>query len=78
MPNVLSPQRATEVSPPVVSSQREEVQISQDLESMPMMGFLKALPNRTIPHDTANNLTQVLEHSPTHMNAQLCYTCKTS
>uniref|UniRef100_A0A8C9X5R5 Adhesion G protein-coupled receptor D1 n=1 Tax=Sander lucioperca TaxID=283035 RepID=A0A8C9X5R5_SANLU len=26
--------------------------------SLPMLGFLKALPNRTIPHNTANNLTQ--------------------
>ncbi|XP_078106310.1 adhesion G-protein coupled receptor D1 isoform X2 [Sander vitreus] len=50
--------RATEVSPPVVSSKREEVQSSQDPESLPMLGFLKALPNRTIPHNTANNLTQ--------------------
>ncbi|XP_074494775.1 adhesion G-protein coupled receptor D1 isoform X2 [Sebastes fasciatus] len=49
---------ATEVSPPVVSGQREEVQGSQDPESLPVLGFLKALPNRTIPHNTANNLTQ--------------------
>uniref|UniRef100_A0A3B4Y313 Adhesion G protein-coupled receptor D1 n=1 Tax=Seriola lalandi dorsalis TaxID=1841481 RepID=A0A3B4Y313_SERLL len=49
---------STEVSPPVVSSQSEEVQSSQDPESMPVLGFLKALPNRTIPHNTANNLTQ--------------------
>lgn len=26
---------------------------------MPVLGFLKELPNRTIPHNTANNLTQV-------------------
>ncbi|XP_054630095.1 adhesion G-protein coupled receptor D1 isoform X1 [Dunckerocampus dactyliophorus] len=50
--------RATEVSPPVVSSVHEEVQSPQDSESMPVLGFLKALPNRTIPHYTANNLTQ--------------------
>ncbi|XP_028435128.1 adhesion G-protein coupled receptor D1 isoform X1 [Perca flavescens] len=49
---------ATEVSPPVVSSKHEDVQSSQDPESLPMLGFLKALPNRTIPHNTANNLTQ--------------------
>ncbi|KAF1388699.1 hypothetical protein PFLUV_G00065340 [Perca fluviatilis] len=49
---------ATEVSPSVVSSKHEDVQSSQDLESLPMLGFLKALPNRTIPHNTANNLTQ--------------------
>ncbi|XP_076585972.1 adhesion G-protein coupled receptor D1 isoform X1 [Chaetodon auriga] len=50
--------RATEVSPPVVISQHEEVQSSEDPQSMPVLGFLKALPNRTIPHNTANNLTQ--------------------
>ncbi|XP_032373214.1 adhesion G-protein coupled receptor D1 isoform X1 [Etheostoma spectabile] len=50
--------RATEVSPPVVSSKHDDVQSSQDPESLPMLGFLKALPNRTIPHNTANNLTQ--------------------
>ncbi|TMS03391.1 Adhesion G-protein coupled receptor D1 [Larimichthys crocea] len=50
--------RATEVSPPVVIGQHEEVQNSQDPPSMPVLGFLKALPNRTIPHNTANNLTQ--------------------
>ncbi|KAM9359854.1 adhesion G-protein coupled receptor D1 [Symphorus nematophorus] len=50
--------RPTEVSPPVVISQHEEVQSSQDSQSMPVLGFLKALPNKTIPHNTANNLTQ--------------------
>ncbi|KAM7416304.1 hypothetical protein PAMA_018393 [Pampus argenteus] len=50
--------RAIEVSPPVVSSQHEEVQSSMYPESMPVLGFLKALPNRTLPHNTANNLTQ--------------------
>ncbi|KAM4616262.1 adhesion G-protein coupled receptor D1 [Polymixia lowei] len=53
---------ATEVSPPVVGSKREELQSSLDRGSMPMLGLLDALPrnlpNRTIPHDTANNLTQ--------------------
>uniref|UniRef100_A0A672ZUR9 Adhesion G protein-coupled receptor D1 n=1 Tax=Sphaeramia orbicularis TaxID=375764 RepID=A0A672ZUR9_9TELE len=33
--------RATEVSPPVVSSQREEVQSSQDPGPMPVLGFLQ-------------------------------------
>uniref|UniRef100_A0A3P8SKC1 Adhesion G protein-coupled receptor D1 n=1 Tax=Amphiprion percula TaxID=161767 RepID=A0A3P8SKC1_AMPPE len=51
--------KATEVSPSVFSSHGEEVQSSQGPESMPVIGFLKALPNRTIPHNTANNLTQV-------------------
>nr|XP_057926924.1 adhesion G-protein coupled receptor D1 isoform X3 [Doryrhamphus excisus] len=50
--------RTTEVSPPVDSSVHDEVQRPQDSESMPVLGFLKALPNRTIPHYTANNLTQ--------------------
>uniref|UniRef100_A0A672ZX78 Adhesion G protein-coupled receptor D1 n=1 Tax=Sphaeramia orbicularis TaxID=375764 RepID=A0A672ZX78_9TELE len=61
--------RATEVSPPVVSSQREEVQSSQDPGPMPVLGFLQALPNRTIPHNTANNLTQVLEHIQIHQHS---------
>ncbi|XP_029367420.1 adhesion G-protein coupled receptor D1 isoform X2 [Echeneis naucrates] len=50
--------RATEVSPPVISSHPDEIQSSKDSDSMPVLGFLKALPNRTIPHNTANNLTQ--------------------
>ncbi|XP_049619726.1 adhesion G-protein coupled receptor D1 isoform X3 [Syngnathus scovelli] len=49
--------RAVEVSPPVISS-KHEVRSSQDPESIPVLGFLKALPNRTIPHNTASNLTQ--------------------
>ncbi|CAN9513485.1 unnamed protein product [Ophioblennius macclurei] len=47
---------ATEASFPV--SDLVEVQSSQDPESIPVLGFLKALPNKTIPHNTANNLTQ--------------------
>lgn len=66
-PNVMSSQRATEVSPPVISSQQEEAQSSQDTGSMPVLGFLKALPNRTILHNTVNNLTQVSESSLTHI-----------
>ncbi|XP_077418620.1 adhesion G-protein coupled receptor D1 isoform X2 [Vanacampus margaritifer] len=50
--------RAIEVSPPVVGSMHEEVGSSQDPESMPILGFLKTLPNRTFPHNTASNLTQ--------------------
>uniref|UniRef100_A0A3Q2Y1M5 Adhesion G protein-coupled receptor D1 n=1 Tax=Hippocampus comes TaxID=109280 RepID=A0A3Q2Y1M5_HIPCM len=46
------------LSPPVVSSTHEEVLSFQDPESMPVLAFLKALPNRTIPHNTASNLTQ--------------------
>uniref|UniRef100_A0A672JLJ7 Adhesion G protein-coupled receptor D1 n=1 Tax=Salarias fasciatus TaxID=181472 RepID=A0A672JLJ7_SALFA len=42
---------------------------SQDPKSIPVLGFLKALPNKTIPHNTANNLTQVPEHS-THVAQQ--------
>ncbi|XP_034068638.1 adhesion G-protein coupled receptor D1 isoform X2 [Gymnodraco acuticeps] len=50
--------RSTEVSPPVVSRQHKENQSSQDPESLPVLGFLTALPNKTIPYNTANNLTQ--------------------
>ncbi|KAL6114561.1 adgrd1 [Pungitius sinensis] len=49
---------APDVSPPVDSSRRQEIQSPEDPESLPVLGFLKVLPNRTIPHDTANNLTQ--------------------
>ncbi|XP_010767273.1 probable G-protein coupled receptor 133 isoform X3 [Notothenia coriiceps] len=50
--------RSTEVSPPVVSRQHKEDQSSQDPESLPVLGFLTALPNMTIPYNTAHNLTQ--------------------
>ncbi|XP_033947652.1 adhesion G-protein coupled receptor D1 isoform X4 [Pseudochaenichthys georgianus] len=50
--------RSTEVSPPVVSRQHKEDQSSKDPESLPVLGFLTALPNKTIPYNTANNLTQ--------------------
>ncbi|XP_051923965.1 adhesion G-protein coupled receptor D1 isoform X2 [Hippocampus zosterae] len=50
--------RAVEVSPPVISSTHEEVLSFQDPELMPVLDFLKALPNRTILHNTASNLTQ--------------------
>ncbi|XP_056145082.1 adhesion G-protein coupled receptor D1 [Lampris incognitus] len=54
---------ATEVSPPVISSEPDELHSSPDpVESMPILGFLEALPrnlpNRTIPYNTANNFTQ--------------------
>lgn len=49
--------RVTEESP-VVSGQHKEVQNSSDQDSMPVLGFLHGLPNRTISHNTANNLTQ--------------------
>uniref|UniRef100_A0A8C3A4H3 Adhesion G protein-coupled receptor D1 n=1 Tax=Cyclopterus lumpus TaxID=8103 RepID=A0A8C3A4H3_CYCLU len=53
-----STRNTPEVSPPVVRGQQEEGQSFQGAESLPVLGFLKALPNRTIPHNTANNLTQ--------------------
>lgn len=53
--DLLPSQTAAEVSPPVVSHPSEEVRSSPD----PVLHFLKELPNRTIPHNTANNLTQV-------------------
>ncbi|XP_028268999.1 adhesion G-protein coupled receptor D1 [Parambassis ranga] len=46
--------RATEVSPPVISSDQREVQRSPGS----LVGFLDAVPNGTIPLNTANNLTQ--------------------
>ncbi|KAM6930582.1 adhesion G-protein coupled receptor D1 isoform 1-T1 [Xenentodon cancila] len=52
------PLRATEVSPPVVSSHGEAAQSSQDLDTRAVLDFHEALPNKTIPHSTANNLTQ--------------------
>ncbi|XP_053726942.1 adhesion G-protein coupled receptor D1 isoform X1 [Synchiropus splendidus] len=54
---------AAKVSPPFIGSQRDEVQSPQDPESLPVLSFLKALPNRTIPHNTANNLTQAFLNS---------------
>lgn len=55
--------RVVEVSPPFISSQQDEVQSPGDRESLPVLSFLKALPNRTIPHNTANNLTQAFLNS---------------
>lgn len=52
------------MSPPGVPGQPEEVLSSQDPQSV--LGFLTELPNETIPHNTASNLTQVLEQSYTH------------
>ncbi|XP_040052309.1 adhesion G-protein coupled receptor D1 isoform X2 [Gasterosteus aculeatus] len=47
-----------EVSPPVIGGRGEENQSPRRPESLPVLGFLKGLPNRTIPHNTADNLTQ--------------------
>ncbi|XP_075903053.1 adhesion G-protein coupled receptor D1 isoform X2 [Nelusetta ayraudi] len=49
---------ASEVSRPLVIRPFEEVQSSKDPGPMPVFSFLKEMPNRTIPHNTANNLTQ--------------------
>ncbi|XP_041856068.1 adhesion G-protein coupled receptor D1 isoform X2 [Melanotaenia boesemani] len=49
--------RATEVSPAVISS-HGEIQSSQGPDTVPVLDFLEALPNRTIPYNIANNLTQ--------------------
>uniref|UniRef100_A0A8C7PRE4 Adhesion G protein-coupled receptor D1 n=1 Tax=Oncorhynchus mykiss TaxID=8022 RepID=A0A8C7PRE4_ONCMY len=50
----------------------EEIHSSQD--PMPMFGFLESLPfslpNKTIPHDTANNFTQVQEHKDIYMRQE--------
>lgn len=56
------------MSPPGVPGQPEEVLSSQDPQSV--LGFLTELPNETIPHNTASNLTQVLEQSYTHTHTQ--------
>uniref|UniRef100_A0A096LV63 Adhesion G protein-coupled receptor D1 n=1 Tax=Poecilia formosa TaxID=48698 RepID=A0A096LV63_POEFO len=53
-----SPQRAFETSPPVISGHQEVVQSSQGPSTKPVLDFLSALPNRTIPHYAADNLTQ--------------------
>ncbi|CAF91651.1 unnamed protein product [Tetraodon nigroviridis] len=53
--------RSTEMSPPGVPSQPEEVRSSQDPHSV--LGFLTELPNKTIPHNTASNLTQTFLRS---------------
>ncbi|CAL1616271.1 unnamed protein product [Knipowitschia caucasica] len=46
--------RADEVSAPGV----RDVQSQTEQDTMPVLGFLQELPNRTISHNTANNLTQ--------------------
>ncbi|PWA18448.1 hypothetical protein CCH79_00009783, partial [Gambusia affinis] len=63
VPTTAATGRAFEVSPPVISGHQEEVQSSQGPSTKPVLDFLSALPNRTIPHNAADNLTQVLEHS---------------
>uniref|UniRef100_A0A3B3TGI4 Adhesion G protein-coupled receptor D1 n=1 Tax=Poecilia latipinna TaxID=48699 RepID=A0A3B3TGI4_9TELE len=45
-------------NPPVISGHQEVVQSSQGPSTKPVLDFLSALPNRTIPHYAANNLTQ--------------------
>uniref|UniRef100_A0A8C7H9J1 Adhesion G protein-coupled receptor D1 n=1 Tax=Oncorhynchus kisutch TaxID=8019 RepID=A0A8C7H9J1_ONCKI len=60
MPGVLFPQGVAYVSYSIINKLSEEIHSSQD--PMPMFGFLESLPfslpNKTIPHDTANNFTQ--------------------
>lgn len=77
---LLSPQRATEANRPVVNGHPEVAQRSQNQDTMLMLDFLKTLSNETIPHNTANNLTQVLEHfkvskNPLHTQTQCPPTC---
>uniref|UniRef100_A0A8C8A4H1 Adhesion G protein-coupled receptor D1 n=1 Tax=Oryzias sinensis TaxID=183150 RepID=A0A8C8A4H1_9TELE len=60
--DVLSPQRATAVTPPVLSSHGKAAQSSWGLDTKPVLDFLTGLSNKTISHSTASNLTQVLEH----------------
>lgn len=54
--STLQTARADAVSPPEVRG--VEVQSQTDQDTMPVLGFLHELPNRTISHSTANNLTQ--------------------
>uniref|UniRef100_A0A674CAW3 Adhesion G protein-coupled receptor D1 n=1 Tax=Salmo trutta TaxID=8032 RepID=A0A674CAW3_SALTR len=53
--------RVTDVSYSITTKLSEEIHSSQD--PLPMQGFLEflpfSLPNKTIPQDTANNLTQI-------------------
>uniref|UniRef100_A0A8C7VHD5 Adhesion G protein-coupled receptor D1 n=1 Tax=Oncorhynchus mykiss TaxID=8022 RepID=A0A8C7VHD5_ONCMY len=69
MPGVLFPQGVAYVSYSIINKLSEEIHSSQD--PMPMFGFLESLPfslpNKTIPHDTANNFTQVQEHKDIYM-----------
>ncbi|KAK5610390.1 hypothetical protein CRENBAI_005404 [Crenichthys baileyi] len=58
IPTTTATGRAFEVSPPVISSHQEVVQSSQGPNTMPVLDFLSTLPNRTIPHNAASNLTQ--------------------
>ncbi|KAK7933885.1 hypothetical protein WMY93_004781 [Mugilogobius chulae] len=48
--------RPDEVSPPGVRG--KDIQSQTDQDTMPVLGFLHELPNRTISHNAANNLTQ--------------------
>uniref|UniRef100_A0A674CA89 Adhesion G protein-coupled receptor D1 n=1 Tax=Salmo trutta TaxID=8032 RepID=A0A674CA89_SALTR len=61
------PQRVTDVSYSITTKLSEEIHSSQD--PLPMQGFLEflpfSLPNKTIPQDTANNLTQSYTHTHT-------------
>uniref|UniRef100_A0A673ZNH3 Adhesion G protein-coupled receptor D1 n=1 Tax=Salmo trutta TaxID=8032 RepID=A0A673ZNH3_SALTR len=72
MPGVLFPQGVTDVSYSIITKLSEEIHSSQD--PVPMLGFLESLPfslpNKTIPHDTANNFTQVQEHKDIYMQQE--------
>ncbi|XP_038152234.1 adhesion G-protein coupled receptor D1 isoform X3 [Cyprinodon tularosa] len=63
VPTTATTDRAFEVSPPVSSSHQELVQSSQGPSTLPVLDFLSTLPNRTIPHNAANNLTQAFLNS---------------
>lgn len=52
------------MSPPGVHGPPDEALSSQDPQAV--LGFLTELPNKTIPHNTADNLTQVLDQTFTH------------
>uniref|UniRef100_A0A8C6Q408 Adhesion G protein-coupled receptor D1 n=1 Tax=Nothobranchius furzeri TaxID=105023 RepID=A0A8C6Q408_NOTFU len=57
--------KCTRASPPIINGQQDGAQSSKGSSSLPVLDFLTTLSNGTIPHNTANNLTQVLEPSAT-------------
>uniref|UniRef100_A0A8C6Q323 Adhesion G protein-coupled receptor D1 n=1 Tax=Nothobranchius furzeri TaxID=105023 RepID=A0A8C6Q323_NOTFU len=58
----------TRASPPIINGQQDGAQSSKGSSSLPVLDFLTTLSNGTIPHNTANNLTQVLEPSATSIS----------
>ncbi|KAF7199808.1 adhesion G-protein coupled receptor D1 isoform X2 [Nothobranchius furzeri] len=55
--------RGTRASPPIINGQQDGAQSSKGSSSLPVLDFLTTLSNGTIPHNTANNLTQAFLRS---------------